>query len=78
MKETHFFLILATCPIDWIHQKFDGINYCYKFEQTRMDFNKAESSCLATDSHLVSIHSQEENDFIWGNINNYLITFCLS
>ncbi|CAJ0952947.1 unnamed protein product, partial [Mesorhabditis belari] len=37
----------------------------YKFIDQRMTFDEAEAYCGGRKSHLVSIHSQEENDFVW-------------
>ncbi|CAJ0949739.1 unnamed protein product, partial [Mesorhabditis belari] len=37
----------------------------YKVIEQGMSFDKAEAHCASRRSHLVSIHSQEEHDFVW-------------
>ncbi|CAJ0952965.1 unnamed protein product, partial [Mesorhabditis belari] len=37
----------------------------YKVIDQGMTFDEAEAYCASRKSHLVSIHSQEENDFVW-------------
>ncbi|CAJ0952969.1 unnamed protein product, partial [Mesorhabditis belari] len=37
----------------------------YKVVDQEMTFDEAEADCTSRKSHLVSIHSQEENDFVW-------------
>ncbi|CAJ0952942.1 unnamed protein product, partial [Mesorhabditis belari] len=37
----------------------------YKVIEQRMSFDEAEAYCASRKSHLVSIHSQEEHDFVW-------------
>ena len=61
-------IFLATCPTNWVLQKFDGISYCYYYEKYEMQATDAEENCLNMNSQLASIHSQEENDFVEGKI----------
>ncbi|CAJ0922808.1 unnamed protein product, partial [Mesorhabditis belari] len=37
----------------------------YKVSNQRISFDEAEAYCASRKSHLVSIHSQEEHDFVW-------------
>ncbi|CAJ0922800.1 unnamed protein product, partial [Mesorhabditis belari] len=37
----------------------------YKVTNQRMAFDEAAAYCASRESHLVSIHSQEEHDFVW-------------
>ena len=57
-----------TCPTGWVLQEFDGISHCYYYEERFMNALEAEENCLRMISKLVSIHSQEEQDFIYGEI----------
>ncbi|CAG0890178.1 unnamed protein product [Cyprideis torosa] len=52
------------CPLGW---SYFG-SKCYRFETTTQSFQSAEDTCVAfgNGSHLASVHSQEENDFIRG------------
>ncbi|XP_002737989.1 C-type Lectin CRL-like [Saccoglossus kowalevskii] len=66
----------GTCPDLWY--PYNG--YCYKYYECEMEWTMAEAQCL-TDSptaHLASIHSSEENDFVFafqGGLNNIWIGF---
>ncbi|CAG0890179.1 unnamed protein product [Cyprideis torosa] len=50
------------CPLGW---SYFG-SKCYRFEPTSRPFQSAEDTCVAfgNGSHLASVHSQDENDFI--------------
>ncbi|XP_078509466.1 lectin-like [Lissotriton helveticus] len=41
------------------------MNACYKPVMERMFWPDAEAACVALDSHLTSVHSMEENEFIF-------------
>ena len=43
--------------------RFQG--YCYKVDTTPVTRSSAQSKCEALDSNLASIHSVEENQFVW-------------
>jgi len=50
------------CPSSW--QEFE--NHCYIAQTSGLDWNNAEKSCLSLGSHLVSVHSKAEFDFVSG------------
>ncbi|XP_029431227.1 lectin-like [Rhinatrema bivittatum] len=49
------------CATGWVQYK----DACYRNFTTRMSWADAEEACLLQNSHLASIHSVEENDFIF-------------
>jgi len=53
------------CPEGW-HQ-FQG--NCYYYSQDELNWEDAAATCNELDSHLVSVHTQEENDFIKGRFH---------
>nr|XP_033776612.1 asialoglycoprotein receptor 1-like [Geotrypetes seraphini] len=58
------------CATGWVQYK----DACYMNYTTRMSWVDAEAKCQSINSHLASIHSVEENDFIYalmGKIHNY-------
>ena len=76
----HFVPLDPPCPTspDWI--LFPQNNYCYFFSQGlnqdagMMSWRNANEYCMQSGGYLVSIHSQEENDFL----NTYVSIFqCL-
>ena len=48
------------CPSGW--KEFDG--HCYRLYKEGVDWEEARNLCMLESSHLVSIHSQEESDFV--------------
>ena len=58
-----FVLNTDACETDW--KKFDC--HCYYFAHTAsVSFSDAQTECQNNGSKLVSIHSQEEQDFVGG------------
>ena len=57
--------------ISEITQQFN--NYCYKKSSQQLTWEEAERKCQLEGSHLVSIHSEEENSFV-KNFGRNLIT----
>ncbi|XP_078509289.1 alpha-N-acetylgalactosamine-specific lectin-like isoform X2 [Lissotriton helveticus] len=53
--------VQGSCDYGWVQYK----NACYKRFNGIVSWPEAESTCLSYNSHLASIHSQEENDFIF-------------
>ncbi|XP_078509402.1 C-type lectin mannose-binding isoform-like [Lissotriton helveticus] len=51
----------GSCDYGWVHYK----NACYKRFNDIVSWPEAESTCLSQNSHLASIHSEEENDFVF-------------
>ncbi|CAJ0955473.1 unnamed protein product, partial [Mesorhabditis belari] len=51
---------MLPCPIGW--QLFGG--YCYKFSFQYVKYDQAKEMCEKENSHLVSIHSAVENDYV--------------
>ncbi|XP_078509386.1 galactose-specific lectin nattectin-like [Lissotriton helveticus] len=49
------------CEAGWVQYK----NACYRRFDSRVSWFAAEAACLASNSHLASIHSNEENDFVY-------------
>ncbi|XP_078509374.1 echinoidin-like [Lissotriton helveticus] len=49
------------CAAGWVQYK----NACYRRFDSRVSWLAAEAACLAINSHLASIHSNEENDFVY-------------
>ncbi|CAJ0915932.1 unnamed protein product, partial [Mesorhabditis belari] len=54
------------CPIGW--QLFGG--FCYKFSLKNVPYDQAAEICKKENSHLVSIHSAEENSFVSSHFTN--------
>uniref|UniRef100_A0A915LIF1 C-type lectin domain-containing protein n=1 Tax=Meloidogyne javanica TaxID=6303 RepID=A0A915LIF1_MELJA len=66
----HFAFINADCPAGW-NSRTDssGIEYGYQVVlQKNITFSQAQSICSGLESDIVSIHSKEENEFIYGLI----------
>ncbi|CAK6949580.1 lactose-binding lectin l-2-like [Scomber scombrus] len=57
----------GNCPPFW----FTFNNRCYKYVSTLMNWADAELYCVSEKANLVSIHSQEEHDFVKSLINNF-------
>ncbi|XP_071834052.1 snaclec alboaggregin-A subunit beta'-like [Apostichopus japonicus] len=61
---------LSMCPTTWTH--YEG--YCYRYYGTPyLNWMNAEQFCVNEGSHLVSIHNQQEYDFvklIWRSMRN--------
>ncbi|XP_069460904.1 struthiocalcin-1-like [Ambystoma mexicanum] len=58
------------CENDWFQYR----DSCYKPFQTLVKWKEAEEKCRKIGAVLTSIHSEEENDFIYalmGRLNNY-------
>ncbi|XP_030046154.1 lectin [Microcaecilia unicolor] len=58
------------CASGWVQYK----DACYANFTTRLSWANAETKCQSLNSHLASIHSVEENDFIYvlmGKIHNH-------
>ncbi|XP_078509395.1 echinoidin-like [Lissotriton helveticus] len=51
----------GNCEAGWVQYK----NACYRRFASRISWLAAEAACLANNSHLASIHSDEENDFVY-------------
>ncbi|KHJ93041.1 lectin C-type domain protein [Oesophagostomum dentatum] len=49
-------------------------NYYYKYMTGPLDFWEAEGVCLRLGGHLASIHSEEENNFVYDLISKDRIT----
>ena len=56
-----------TCTGDdnWTLHKFDGTNYCYLKVGASMHIHSAINQCDIRDSFLASIHSQQEQNYIF-------------
>ncbi|KAE9546614.1 hypothetical protein FO519_010174, partial [Halicephalobus sp. NKZ332] len=50
------------CDPGW--SLFNGTQMCYKTVINRLSFDDAEKSCQSNGGHLVSIHSEAENEFV--------------
>uniref|UniRef100_A0A915DPE1 C-type lectin domain-containing protein n=1 Tax=Ditylenchus dipsaci TaxID=166011 RepID=A0A915DPE1_9BILA len=62
---------ISPCPAGWRH--YEG--QCYKVakvERGYFHFNSAEAKCVEEQSHLASVHSFEENEFIANMLNTGL------
>ncbi|XP_072036318.1 uncharacterized protein [Amphiura filiformis] len=57
------------CPVDYL--TFD--NSCYKIYTSTVSRDDASSTCTAANSHLVDITSQQEQDFLVGQLNSHNI-----
>jgi hypothetical protein len=55
------------CPSGWA--EFEG--HCYLFSEKSLIWVNAENDCNQRGSHLASIHSQAEHDFVFSIITNY-------
>uniref|UniRef100_A0A914LJG4 C-type lectin domain-containing protein n=1 Tax=Meloidogyne incognita TaxID=6306 RepID=A0A914LJG4_MELIC len=66
----HFAFINADCPAGWNSRSdSSGIEYGYQVVlQKNITFSQAQSICSGLESDIVSIHSKEENEFIYGLI----------
>ena len=60
---------VSYCPSEWMY--FEESDACYKifFKATWQD---AEAFCIIQNAHLVSIHSETENQFVNCKINNFI------
>lgn len=57
----------GNCPMFWY--SFSG--RCYKYMATEMTWADAELFCLSEGANLVSIHSQEEQNFVQTLVQNF-------
>ncbi|XP_068558645.1 lactose-binding lectin l-2-like [Cebidichthys violaceus] len=57
----------GNCPMFW----YSFNNRCYKYVATRMAWADAELHCVSQRANLVSIHSQEEQNFVKTLIKNF-------
>ncbi|KAK0148459.1 Lactose-binding lectin l-2 [Merluccius polli] len=57
----------GSCPMFWFNH--DG--RCYKYVGSRMTWADAELHCLSFDANLVSIHNEDENNFVVKLIANF-------
>ena len=64
----------VTCPDGWVHR--NSSIYCYYFALGSITWLGAEANCTAQGSHLASITSVEEHQFIKGRFS-YLNIFHL-
>ncbi|CAK5088660.1 unnamed protein product [Meloidogyne enterolobii] len=66
----HFAFINAACPAGWDSRTdSSGVEYGYQVVlQKNITFSQAQSICSGLDSDIVSIHSKDENEFIYGLI----------
>ncbi|XP_053537563.1 lactose-binding lectin l-2-like isoform X1 [Ictalurus punctatus] len=48
------------CPNGWVRYE----RRCYKYQATYMDWASAEKHCLDLNAHLVSIHSENEHQWV--------------
>ncbi len=55
-----------SCPAGW--EEFQG--HCYGFFNTYMYWKNAENDCIIKGGHLASIHSNAEQDFIYGQLSS--------
>ncbi|XP_068558631.1 lactose-binding lectin l-2-like [Cebidichthys violaceus] len=60
-------LLKGNCPMFW----YSFNNRCYKYVATRMTWADAELHCVSQRANLVSIHSQEEHNFVKTLIKNF-------
>ncbi|KAE9546435.1 hypothetical protein FO519_010353 [Halicephalobus sp. NKZ332] len=54
--------VYRVCDPDWNY--FNVTQMCYKTFINRLSFDDAEAYCQDRGSHLVSIHREEENEFV--------------
>jgi len=54
------------CPGGW--QEFQG--HCYQWNTYSLSWVDAEDDCERKGSHLASVHSKAENDFMWSLCSN--------
>ncbi len=60
----------GSCPVGW--ELFDG--HCYQLVANTATWTEAEEDCNTKGGHLASIHSEDENTFIfklWGSSSQY-------
>ncbi|XP_015249663.1 PREDICTED: lactose-binding lectin l-2-like [Cyprinodon variegatus] len=60
-------LMRGGCPLFW----FSFGDRCYKYFGSRVTWGDAELLCVSEEGNLVSIHSQEEHDFVNLLIKNF-------
>ncbi|XP_019206636.1 galactose-specific lectin nattectin isoform X6 [Oreochromis niloticus] len=60
-------LLQESCPMFWY--SFNG--RCYKYVATHMSWADAELYCVSQRANLVSIHSEEEEEFVKSLIKNF-------
>ncbi len=58
---------MFSCPDDW--EEYDG--HCYLVVVECLIWTEAENECTLHGGHLASIHSQEEQDFIYNLTAEY-------
>ena len=57
--------IESTVPVCNYEDGWRAFNsHCYKFFQQQRTWAEAKTHCEALDSHLVTIHSKDENEFV--------------
>lgn len=61
-------LVAAECPSKWVRYK----DACYMAQDLQTDIIDAEPYChsISDLSHMVSIHSKDENDFVGSRFLN--------
>ncbi|XP_061598331.1 lymphocyte antigen 75-like [Cololabis saira] len=67
VKEQEVKLLRGGCPMFW----YNFNDRCYKYVATRMNWANAELHCLSQGANLVSIHSQNEENFVKSLIKNF-------
>ncbi|XP_053190402.1 lactose-binding lectin l-2-like [Scomber japonicus] len=65
--EHPFKLQRGNCPPFW----YSFNNRCYKYVSTDMTWSEAELHCVSEKANLVSIYSQEEQNFVKSLIKNF-------
>ncbi|KAH9490404.1 hypothetical protein Btru_035117 [Bulinus truncatus] len=52
------------CPPGWLDYNFN----CYLIKTDSVNWSKADAACKQENSQLASVHSVQENDFIWSQL----------
>uniref|UniRef100_A0A1I8BD20 C-type lectin domain-containing protein n=1 Tax=Meloidogyne hapla TaxID=6305 RepID=A0A1I8BD20_MELHA len=69
LQYVHFVFVNAVCPTGWNSRSDSGIEYGYQVVmQKNITYDQAQKICSGIDSDIVSIHSREENEFVYGLI----------
>jgi len=58
-------MFVGKCDHDWY--EFKG--HCYRFYEHYRTYEMAEEWCRRNDSHLLTIHSKAENDFVVSQVS---------